>query len=81
MLYTCNFPTCAAQAQIIKNDLARIGLRVVVKEAAPSVIYGLAQRRTYPFDLALGNLGTRLSRSGVDARRNARQPLLLSNLR
>jgi YVTN family beta-propeller protein len=55
VLYTCNFPTCAAQAQIIKNDLARIGLRVVVKEVAPSVIYGLAQRRTYPFDLALGN--------------------------
>jgi ABC-type transport system substrate-binding protein len=55
VLYTCNFPTCAPQAQLVKNDLARIGLRVAVKSVAPSVIYGRAQKRTYPFDLALVN--------------------------
>ena len=31
VLYTCNRPTCIEQAQIVKNDLAAIGLNVIVK--------------------------------------------------
>jgi ABC-type transport system substrate-binding protein len=31
MLYTCSAPPCAQQAQIVKTDLAAIGIRVEVK--------------------------------------------------
>ena len=32
VLYTCNVSPCPEQAQIVKNDLAAIGLRVEIKK-------------------------------------------------
>jgi YVTN family beta-propeller protein len=55
VLYTCNYPACAPQAQIVKNELGKIGLRVVVRETSPNVIYSLAQKPVQPYDLALAN--------------------------
>jgi ABC-type transport system substrate-binding protein len=44
-----------SQAQIVKNELGKIGLRVVVRETSPNVIYSLAQKPVQPYDLALAN--------------------------
>ncbi len=56
VLYTCDFPPCSQQAQIIKTDLAAIGLRVVIKSFQVSTLFARISRPGEPFDLA-GDLG------------------------
>ena len=56
VLYTCNRPTCTEQAQIIKNDLAAIGVRVVVK-AFGRRLFARVATPGEPFDIAYGGWG------------------------
>jgi YVTN family beta-propeller protein len=52
VLYTCNYPTCDQQAQIIKNDLAPIGIHVNVKNFQWFAVIDRVGRPGEPFDLA-----------------------------
>ena len=54
VLYTCEDPTCAQQAQIVKTDLAAIGLEVKVKEFPIQTLQTVTARPGEPFDLASG---------------------------
>jgi YVTN family beta-propeller protein len=57
VLYTCENPICAQQAQIVKNDLAAIGLQVKVKEFPIVTLQTVTARPREPFDLAAGAWG------------------------
>jgi peptide/nickel transport system substrate-binding protein len=50
VLYTCTRPTCIEQAQILKNDLAAIGVRVVVKAVEDQ--FARLATPGEPFDIA-----------------------------
>ncbi|MEA2159958.1 MAG: hypothetical protein QOD66_2338 [Solirubrobacteraceae bacterium] len=52
VLYTCNISPCDEQAQIIRTDLAAIGLRVEVKTFTDSTLYAKTVRPGEPFDMA-----------------------------
>ena len=52
VLYTCNVSPCDQQAQIIKTDLAAIGLRVEVKAFPDSTLYTKTATPGEPFDIA-----------------------------
>jgi ABC-type oligopeptide transport system substrate-binding subunit len=52
VLYTCNVAPCDEQAQIIKTDLAAIGLRVVVKAFPNDILFAKQATPGAPFDLA-----------------------------
>lgn len=52
VLYTCNLSPCAQHAQIIKNDLAAIGIHVTVEEFSTGVLYAKIARPGEPFDIA-----------------------------
>jgi ABC-type oligopeptide transport system substrate-binding subunit len=52
VLYTCDKSPCDQQAQIIKTDLAAIGLRVQVKAFADSTLYTKTVTPGEPFDIA-----------------------------
>ena len=52
VLYTCNRPTCTEQAQIVKNDLAAIGLHVVVTTFEDRQLSPGRQAPGEPFDIA-----------------------------
>jgi YVTN family beta-propeller protein len=52
VLYTCDDPTCAQHAQIVKTDLAAIGLHVVIKAFQVSTLFARIARPGEPFDLA-----------------------------
>jgi YVTN family beta-propeller protein len=77
VLYTCDHLGCSEQAQIVKTDLAAIGLRVVVKTLAVSALYSSYQARGEPWDMGLNLWGADypdpddflnvLLESGVDA--------------
>ena len=54
VLYTCNVSPCDEQAQIVKNDLAKIGVHVEVKEFPYQTLQARIARPGEPFDLALG---------------------------
>ena len=51
VLYTCNESTCIQDAQILKNDLAAIGLNVQVHQFPYPVLYDLVSH-TGPWDIA-----------------------------
>ena len=51
VLYTCNRPTCIQQAQIVKNDLAAIRLRVVVKTFEDRQLSKRIGKPGEPFDI------------------------------
>ena len=55
VLYTCERQTCAQQAQIIKADLAAIGLRVVVKAFQGPTLFAKLATPGEPFDIAHSN--------------------------
>lgn len=57
ILYTCEEPTCAKQAQIIKTDLAAIGLRVKAKELSIDTLNAASATPGARFDLALSGWG------------------------
>jgi peptide/nickel transport system substrate-binding protein len=52
VLYTCNFSPCPEQAQIVKTDLAAIGLRVQIKTFAEDKMFTREATPGEPFDLA-----------------------------
>lgn len=52
VLYTCNVSPCPEQAQIVKTDLAAIGLSVQVKTFPISTLFASLTRPNEPFDLA-----------------------------
>ncbi len=51
VLYTCDYSPCPQQAQIVKTDLAAIGLHVRVKEEG-SALYSRIQHPGEPYDMA-----------------------------
>ena len=51
VLYTCNRPTCIQQAQIVTNDLAAIGLHVVVKTFEDRALSRRIGTPGEPFDI------------------------------
>jgi peptide/nickel transport system substrate-binding protein len=52
ILYTRNEPDAVLRAEIVKRDLARIGIRVDVKLLASDVLVEKITRRGTPFDIA-----------------------------
>jgi peptide/nickel transport system substrate-binding protein len=52
VLYTCDAFPCPQQAQIVKTDLARIGLRVHITELPSATLFARQQTPGAPFDLA-----------------------------
>jgi ABC-type transport system substrate-binding protein len=52
VLYTCKVAPCPQQAQVIKTDLAAIGLHVTVKQFTPNAVDPRLVRPGEPFDLA-----------------------------
>jgi YVTN family beta-propeller protein len=55
VLYTCNATVCAQAAQIVHDDLARIGIQVEVHTLALPRLFDLDVVAHQPFDLALWN--------------------------
>ena len=51
VLYTCDLYPCPQQAQILKSDLAAIGLQVKVNEYPIRTLYARDQRPGEPFDM------------------------------
>ena len=54
ILYTCNLPGCEQAAQVVKNNLAAIGIAVQVKAFPTSVLFAKLHRKGEPFDLLQG---------------------------
>jgi peptide/nickel transport system substrate-binding protein len=52
VLYTCDAFPCPQQAQIVKTDLARIGLRVEITELPSATLFARQESPGAPFDLA-----------------------------
>jgi YVTN family beta-propeller protein len=52
VLYTCNASPCPQQAQIVKSDLAQIGLRVQIKRFPIETMFAREATPGEPFDLA-----------------------------
>ena len=52
VLYTCDVSPCPEQAQIVKTDMAAIGLQIQVKKFAGSTLFARVARPGEPFDLA-----------------------------
>jgi YVTN family beta-propeller protein len=52
ILYTCDVPPCDQQAQIIKTDLAAIGLQVQVRTYPDQTLYTKTVTPGEPFDIA-----------------------------
>jgi YVTN family beta-propeller protein len=57
VMYTCNTPTCARAGQIVKTDLARIGISVDVREFPLGAMFSRQQRPGEPFDIGLFGWG------------------------
>jgi YVTN family beta-propeller protein len=51
VLYTCDVYPCAQQAQIVKTDLAKIGLRVRITSLPSAKMFAREQTPGAPFDL------------------------------
>jgi YVTN family beta-propeller protein len=52
VLYTCDSSPCPEQAQIVKTDLAAIGLQVHIKTVPYDTYYTTLDKPGHPFDLA-----------------------------
>lgn len=52
VLYTCNSSPCPEQAQIVKTDLAAIGLQVHIKKIPFATYFTTLGKPGHPFDLA-----------------------------
>ena len=51
VLYTCDASPCDQQAQIIKSNLAAIGLHVQVKTFPDTILFARASKRGEPYDM------------------------------
>ena len=56
VLYTCEEPTCALQAQILKTELAAIGLRLDVKRLPITTLQAASAAPHRKFDLAFSGI-------------------------
>jgi peptide/nickel transport system substrate-binding protein len=54
VFYTCNHAPCDRMAQVVKNDLAAIGIDVQVKTFPLDALFTRVGRKNEPFDLAWG---------------------------
>jgi YVTN family beta-propeller protein len=54
VLYTCDVTPCLQHAQIVKSNLAAIGLRVEVKTFSGDTLFAKLARPGEPFDIGLG---------------------------
>lgn len=54
VMLTCNTPGCARAGQIVKTDLARIGISVDVRTFSIYAMFGREVRPGEPFDIGLG---------------------------
>jgi YVTN family beta-propeller protein len=52
VLYTCNSSPCPEQAQIVKTDLAAIGLQVQIKKIPYATYFTTLGKPGHPYDLA-----------------------------
>jgi ABC-type oligopeptide transport system substrate-binding subunit len=52
ILYTCDLPTCATQAHVLKRDLGAIGLQVQIKAFPIDTMFARDARPGEPFDIA-----------------------------
>jgi ABC-type transport system substrate-binding protein len=52
-MYTCDLPACARTAQILKGDLARIGITVDVRAFSFGTMFAREARPGEPFDIGL----------------------------
>ncbi len=57
VFYTCDQPPCAQQGQIVKTDLAAIGLQVQVETMPIDTLYTKIATPGEPFDIAMVNWG------------------------
>jgi YVTN family beta-propeller protein len=55
VLYTCNVSPCAEQPQIVKTDLAAIGLEVRIQTFPSDNLFARLIRPNEPFDLAMAS--------------------------
>jgi peptide/nickel transport system substrate-binding protein len=53
VLYTCNMSSCAQPAQVVKTNLAAIGIDVQVKAFPVQTLFARVGRKDEPYDLAL----------------------------
>lgn len=54
VLYTCDVTPCPQEAQVVKSNLAAIGLRVEVKTLSVAALFAKLPRPGEPFDIGLG---------------------------
>jgi peptide/nickel transport system substrate-binding protein len=57
VLYTCDLPPCAQQAQVLKTDLATIGLQLQIKTFSVPTLYTRELRPGEPYDIGFGARG------------------------
>jgi peptide/nickel transport system substrate-binding protein len=57
VMYVCNTPTCARAGQIVKTDLAQIGIVVEVRQFPIGAMFTREHRPGEPFDIGLGGWG------------------------
>jgi YVTN family beta-propeller protein len=57
VLYTCDVPVCAQQAQVLRSDLAAIGLRLRVRAFPVTTMYTRELKPGEPFDIGFGSWG------------------------
>lgn len=55
MLYTCDFPACSRHGQILKSNLAAIGIDLEVREFPLPQLFGRLQTPGEPFDIGYSN--------------------------
>lgn len=57
ILYTCEQPQCARQAQILSSNLAAIGMHLVVRRFAFDKLFGRISRPGEPYDITASGWG------------------------
>jgi YVTN family beta-propeller protein len=55
VLYTCNAAPCDQQAQILKTDLAKIGMRVKIRAFSVMTLFARVARPNEPFDISFSS--------------------------
>ena len=55
MLYTCDFPDCARHAEILRSNLAAIGIDLTVHRFPLGEMFERAETPGEPFDLVYSN--------------------------
>ena len=55
VLYTCDFPDCSRQGQILKSNLSAIGIDLEVREFSIPELFGRLKTPGEPFDIGYSN--------------------------